>query len=271
VFNDRSPKLIARNVLRWENYHSLAEMIRVYERPLDAAERYFLGRGSYPARLGVRTPSGPIEARLFGPHDSITAHEIFCRGDYRVTPPAEVIVDIGSNIGLSALYFLTRSTTSVCELYEPNPQNLPRIRANLEGFEGRFWLHESAVGTVAGDGRFATESTGRYGTLDQASWVFHPPPAEGGGGTVAPDHVIDVKVEDVNAVLEGALSKHGMIDLLKVDTEGTEMDIVRAIEPGIRKRVERIIAETFDRSVALPGFHTRFSCDTVTFTNRHES
>ena len=67
-----------------------------------------------------------------------TVNEVFCRRDYPVPPGARSVVDIGSNIGLSALFFLTRDESCRCWLYEPVPANVERLRANLRAFADRF-------------------------------------------------------------------------------------------------------------------------------------
>ncbi len=252
MLNDRSLWLIARNVTRPSNYLALAQMTRVYEHPTEGALRYFFGHGNYPCTVGLRTPLGPQSVTLSNSHDAVTVHEIFCRKDYECPTPPEVVVDLGSNIGISALYFLTRSPSSHCELYEPDPRNIPRLLQNLQEFEGRYTLHETAVSDSEGILPFSREQTGRYGTLD-----IHPDDAK---------EKIDVRVEHINTVLQQAISHHGTIDLLKVDTEGSELRTVMAIEPELLAHVRRIVLEWFDRRIKLEGFDTSFSCDTVTFT-----
>jgi len=45
-------------------------------------------------------------------------YEIFCRLDYLAKTDIKVVVDIGSNIGISALYFLSRNKQAKCYLFE---------------------------------------------------------------------------------------------------------------------------------------------------------
>ena len=90
-------------------------------------------------------PAGIVAPTLFSSHDMVTVNEVFCREDYRAGPELEVVVDIGSNIGISALYFLTRSHRARVWLYEPVPANVERLRANLARFEGRWRLDQAAV------------------------------------------------------------------------------------------------------------------------------
>jgi len=261
VLNDRSLRLIARNVTRPSNYLALARIGWVYERPLQAAFRYFVGHGEYPCSVRVRTPAGPQSVTLFNSHDAVTVHEIFCRQDYRCPSPPQVVVDLGSNIGVSALYFLTRSPSSYCDLYEPDPRNVPKLLLNLQKFRDRFTLHETAVADRQGLLSFTREPTGRYGSLEATTWIWTSP------GTVETER-IDVRVEHVNTALDRAISRHGVVDLLKIDTEGSELATLLAIDPKLRAHVRHIVIEWSDRRVTLDGFKTSPSCDTIMFSNK---
>lgn len=255
MLNDRPLWLIRRNVLRPRNYTALVRMSRVYEHPVASASRYFLGRGTYPCLVRVRTPTGIQPIILFNSQDAITVHEIFCRGDYSCPTPPQVVVDLGSNIGVSALYFLTLTSSTYCELYEPDPRNIPKLMSNLQAFDGRFTLHEAAVADREGILSFTREPTGRYGSLEN-----HLPNA-------ANTERIDVRVEHINNVLRRALSQHGKVDLLKVDTEGSELATLRAIEPELRARIRNIVIEWSDHTVKLDGFDASSSCDAIMFSN----
>jgi FkbM family methyltransferase len=183
------------------------------------------GRGAYPARVAVRTPAGVVRPRLHSRHDMLTLNEVFCRLDYEFGGAPRAVVDVGSNIGLSALWFLTRPSRPFVYLYEPDPRNVARLRDNLRDFAGRWELAEAAVGPAAGRVRFATEPTGRYGRV-------------GGGG-----EAIEVECVDINAVLERAVARFGTVDVLKLDTEGLEYDTVRAIDPALLRRVRHVALE----------------------------
>jgi FkbM family methyltransferase len=252
VLGGRPIGFVARNALRPGNYRSLARAVRTYEHPASTLERYFRGSGDYPARIGVRTPAGMVHPKAWTSHDVITINEVFCRLDYEIEAQNRVVVDIGSNVGISALYFLTRGPGVRCILFEPVPQNVARLRENLVGFEGRWTLHETAVADRAGTLPFVTEPTGRYGGLDRA-------------GDEADS--IMVRVEHVNDVLARVLAEHGRIDVLKVDTEGSEAATVRAIAPEILARIGRIYCEDEDGEIDVPGWARRLSCDTTRLDN----
>ena len=145
LLGERPLSFVAREAVRPANWVALARMTRRYPRFAESAKRYFTSRGAYPYRCEVRTPAGIVAPTLFSQHDMITLNEVFCREDYRVGSEAQVVVDLGSNIGVSALYFLTRSPASRVWLYEPLPENIERLRGNLEAFEGRWRVEQVAV------------------------------------------------------------------------------------------------------------------------------
>ena len=232
---------IAKEIVRPRNYLALARMFRVCRDPLDVARRYFLGGGTYPHRCELRTPLGVVSATVYSHHDVWTVVEVFCRGDYRVDRGIEVAVDVGSNIGISALYFLTRNSGSRCYLYEPDPRNVERLRRNLESHSDRWTLHEAAVGPMAGKVEFGREETGRYGAVGART-----------------GDVIRVECLAANDMLEDILSSEASIDVLKVDTEGLEAATIAAIRPELIERVRTIYFES-ESPARLHGERFEFS------------
>lgn len=249
---DRPIGFIARNALQADNWRALLRAPRRYQHPVDALRRYLTGAGEYPVQLGVRTPAGIVRPTLWSEHDMLTVNEVFCRQDYAIEPGVRVVVDIGANIGLSALYFLTHSPAARCVLYEPVPANVERLRENLAGYEGRWELHEAAVADRSGTLPFAVEASGRYGGLDR--------------GEAVRDR-IDVRVEHVSDALRQVLEEYGRIDVLKLDTEGSEPATVRAIDPELLARIGRIYCEDQFGEIVLPGWRRRVSCETTRLDN----
>jgi FkbM family methyltransferase len=238
LLGDRPLGFIAREAVRPSNWVALARMPRRYRHPVDGARRYFTPGGTYPHRFEVRTPLGTVAPNLHSQHDMITVNEIFCREDYLVGDEAEVVVDVGSNIGISALYFLTRSERARVRLFEPVPRNAERLRENLAGFEGRWRLEQSAVADRDGEETFAIEPSGRYGGLGSRH-------AES----------ITVPVRHIDGVLREVLEEEGRIDVLKLDTEGVEARTLAAASPELLARVGLILAEDVERRIkGLDGF-----------------
>lgn len=212
---------------------------------------YATGRGSYPRRVRLRTPLGLVTPTLYTPDDLLTVNEVFFRLDYRSGHGLGVVVDAGSNIGLSALYFLTRSPAVRVHLIEPVPRNVERLRRNLASYDGRWTLRERALDATSGEVEFGTERTGRYGGIGKSL-----------------GEVITVPCQGVNELLQEILDTDGYIDVLKIDTEGAEWRTLKAIDPSFLPRIGRIFAEIGDKQVEprLEGFRHQAFRTIHTFT-----
>jgi FkbM family methyltransferase len=251
VLGGRPPAFVARQALEPSNYRSLARLIRVCPQPLAFARRYFLGGGAYPARIPIRTPLGLIAPTVHTHHDVFTINEVFYREDYALDREARVVVDVGANIGISALYFLTRSSAVRAHLYEPDPRNAARLRENLDRFASRWVLHEEAVADSEGIVGFGRERTGRYG-----------------GVGLLGEEQIDVQCRHINAVLRDVLAAEGRIDMLKIDTEGLENRTVSAIDRELLAAIPVVVFESSEPQNPWPErFAMRYATQTCRLTN----
>ena len=98
---------------------------------------------------------------------------------------------------------------------------------------------------------FGTEETGVYGAIG----AMHE-----GGAT------LEVQCRSANEILAGIASKHSAIDFLKIDVEGLEQDIIKAIGPDLLKNIQQIQAEIpFDFDHQLIGFRKTRSGPIVKF------
>jgi FkbM family methyltransferase len=239
IFNRNLSKVL-RAFVGPQHYRAALAMLRVYHRPVDAYARYlFFGYGSYPAEINIKTPIGDVRLTVHSYHDMITVNEVFCRQDYASTSKDQVFVDFGSNIGVSAAYFLTRSHRGFAYLYEPVPSNVARLRSNLAFLEGRFAIKEVAVGTQSGFIMFGIEESGRYGGIG-----------------VRTEKQIEVRCVDSNDVLRAIIAKHGKIDVLKVDIEGLESEVVARIPRRLRAKISKIYAECRFSDNPMAGTHS---------------
>lgn len=234
----RSAQRVGRALLDGRQYLGAVRALGVYGAPHRMLWRYGLTRGSYPTRCVLRTPLGPVAPVLYSHHDLLTVHEVFCRRDYGTLEDGAVVLDLGANIGLSALYFLTRGPAVRCHAVEPNPANLERLAATLAGYEGRYAVTDAAVERFDGESTFCVEPSGRYGAL---------------GLNLYPER-ITVRCVDVNGLLEGVLEAEGRIDLLKVDIESSVVPVMRAIRPELLREVRTIVLEAESFPIELPGF-----------------
>jgi len=236
---DRTLSALLAAPFRAKNWRAAFYCIRTVHRPGAFLLRYLSNSGSYPHQVTIRTPVGPVRPMLFSRHDLLTVNEVFCRRDYGDGVGLATVVDVGANIGIATLWFLVRSPSCFVYCVEPDERNALRLEQNLAPFSGRFSLTRAAAGRKAGTGRFWREPSGRYGHLLADGSPAHP--AESGGSAFA-----EVQVVAIDALLDEVLASRGSIDLLKVDTEGTEEDLIDAIPPQTRARVRRVFYE-------LPG------------------
>jgi FkbM family methyltransferase len=238
----------------FQRRHAIAarNMLRIYHHPAEAFGRYLLGRGDYPAGIVIRTPTGSLTLTVYSHHDILTINEIFCRLDYPMTAQDQVIVDFGSNIGVSAAYFLTSTSSSFVYLYEPLQSNIDRLRDNLHPFEGRYALHEIAVGEADGEVEFGWEDTGRYGGVGLKTGKY-----------------VSVTCLDSNKILEEIVTRHGRIGTLKVDIETLERQVTERIPVDIARKIDRIYVEYTFNSNPLERTHTYRQYGTVAqFVNK---
>lgn len=226
MIGNRTTKQIFLSFFLRRHYTALIGMKKVYPRFLKTLWQYLTASGKYPSSISVRTPLGTISIQLYSHHDLLTVNEIFCRNDYFANNSIRQVVDLGSNIGISALYFLTRNKESKCILYEPNPVNIERLKLNLRGFESRYNLVQLAVSDEEGRLEFGVEPTGRYGGI----------------GLKTAESII-VECVHINQVLKNVLADVGHIDILKIDTEGVEVRTVQAIEPKFLDSISTIYLE----------------------------
>ncbi len=216
------------------HYRALLQMRRVCPDFSDCFRRYLTNAGSYPYSIRLKTPQGIITPTLYSYHDMLTVNEVFCREDYRVSSEIHCVVDIGANIGLSALYFLTRNPNVRLHLFEPVAENCEKLRRNLNVFDARYHLYPEAVGTEDGMITFGVEPTGRYGGIGRETGSVRQLPCR-----------------TINSVLAEILTDEETIDVLKIDTEGSEAATVRAIAPEFLPRIKLILYEDNEGKISI--------------------
>lgn len=216
--------------LRPRNYRAAWSTLLTSRTPADSLRRYVTGSGDYPWRVDLRTPTGPVELLVPHPHDVRTVNEVFHRHDYGHGTP-EVVVDVGGNIGVSAVWFLSRSASTRVHVWEPVPHNLETLRVNVAPFGDRCIVHEAALAPAAGPATFLVDPVGRYSGLAEYQ--------ESAGGRVA----VEVPCDAVADALRDVLDLEGRIDVMKVDTEGSEDAIVEAIPDDVRPHISEIVYE----------------------------
>jgi FkbM family methyltransferase len=237
---NRDIRTVAQALIQPQHYVALRNMLSLCDQPLTRLYQYLFQTGSYPQIVKVKVlRSGSIlSLHAFTSHDLLTINEIFCRLDYKAQASAEIIVDLGSNIGISAAYFLSECPKAYVYLFEPLPDNIEKLRLNLQPFQGRYSIEQKAVGLEAGDLQFGWEATGRYGGVGRQTGSY-----------------ITVNCLDSNVMLENLLEQHGKIDILKIDIETMEKELVQRLPRTVAKKIDRIFVESRFDSNPLQATH----------------
>lgn len=221
---NRDLRRLATAPLQARHWKALGRMTSTYRRPDQALGRYLSNGGSYPWEPTLRTPLGPVRPYLRDAHDLLTVNEVFCRLDYGPASDVGLVVDIGANRGLAALFFLTRHPDVQVVCFEPDPANVALLRRNVAAFADRVTVVEKAVTPQASES-VSFIPMGRYGHIAGAD--------DQGAVTLPAVGIVDA--------LEAVA---GQIDLVKIDTEGTELPLVAALrESPVAGRVGQIVYE----------------------------
>jgi FkbM family methyltransferase len=158
-----------------------------------------------------------------------------CEHIYRLPdinlPQDAVIVDIGAHVGVVSCYLSKRFPQARILAFEPHPANFARLVRNLDA-NGCANVFCYPFG-VTSDGRAlllngdATLNTGSHG-----EWVKGP-------------EQITAQSRSVDDIWQA--ERLGPIDLLKLDCEGAEYEILRALN-GRLANVERLVMEVHENT-----------------------
>jgi amino acid adenylation domain-containing protein/FkbM family methyltransferase len=231
-----------------------------------------LSRIELPGGLAVATPS-PDEALFL--YRQIFDEDEYARFGLRIGPDA-VIVDVGANIGLFSLWAARQADGVRVVAVEPNPDTLPYLQANLElnsvaaevvpmavtdrsgtatltSFPQLSYLsglgtdrEEAAAELVESHFRSTAAATGDTGTTDEAELAQLRRDTE--RRLAATRH--QVETTDLSSIFDRfALDR---VDLLKINTEGAELDVLRGLRPEHWPRVRQVCLEVERASAVGP-------------------
>jgi FkbM family methyltransferase len=239
IQNGRSLQTAWRALFEPRHYKAMKNILLCHTRPIEFLGRYAFSFGKYPSIQNIQLGQRELNFHVYSWHDILTLNEVFFRRDYPVSGDEKTIVDFGSNIGISAAFFLSAAEKSFCYLFEPLPANTLRLRQNLLGFESRYKLESAAVALSDGQESFGFEETGRYGGIGVKTGSY-----------------IKVPCLDAIRMLGTIISEHGTIDILKIDIEALEKEIIGAIPADLLTNIKRIFVEQSFASNPLPETHS---------------
>ena len=212
----RNLKTFLQRILKIENYLALINFFKVHKNPVKSILIEIFSRGKYPSKLFFKTPIGLKSVMIYSANDFSTFNLIFCRNDYLISNKDRIILDIGSNIGLSTIYWLTRNKKNIVYCYEPSSLNFKRLKKNLQQFKSRVVLIKEAVSNKNYKSFFKIEKSGVYNSLSLNIKDINK--------------LESCKVRDINSCINKIISRHKRIDMIKVDNEGEEVKTISRID-----------------------------------------
>jgi FkbM family methyltransferase len=165
-----------------------------------------------PATMKIKPPRAAhaLSARLHGSSDLDVFYQIFVQDEYscvRGIRSPHLIFDLGANVGYSSAYFLSAFPNTTIVAVEPDPTNIEVCRLNLAPYGARVQLVHGAVWSSTSKLALSRPTSHNHEWATQVR--------EGVGGTV--------QGWDMPSLID--LSGREQIDLLKVDIEGSEVNV----------------------------------------------
>lgn len=155
-----------------------------------------------------------LNARL-GSSDFDVFYQIFIQREYREMTAVESeikwIIDCGANVGYSAAYFASRFKNATVIALEPDPENFAILVKNIEPYQGR--LIAVQAGIWHSDGELVLVK-GEFG--DGREWASQT-------RMVSKGEKADVIVYGIKTIM--SQFNINVIDILKIDIEGAELDL----------------------------------------------
>ena len=167
----------------------------------------------------------------------------------RHCPQARTIIDVGANIGMNTIEYATWCDT--VESFEPSPETYQRLLDNIALNQsyvprGRYYhqgqyqhLKDHADGWWSTDSAWASlEMTARINTYPQALGRQNTQGRLRGSNRGLADYVIElpgvIVVEDAISIRTLDSYNFNTVDIIKIDTEGTEWNIVQGADQTIQ-------------------------------------
>jgi FkbM family methyltransferase len=172
--------------------------------------------------------------------------EVYIKRWYEIgaRPPLNAtMLDIGANIGSVTMFWAAMSPSLRIYAYEPNPSAFETLSRNVEAnsLKNRVDIFPDAVGRGIGDLKLWVDVP-----TDLSTGYLNTSPSEGGRRITVPVIGLDEVWRRINKET---------IWLLKIDTEGAEVDILEGASEDVLGATQNAIVEYHDN--IYPGAYER--------------
>lgn len=211
----------------WDNVPRLQEICLVS-----------VGESRFPAsQITLRLPGSGYEVSLrTNTTDGPTFEQVFDREEYaspNLPPDANFIIDLGANIGLSALFFCLHYPKAAILALEPSEGNYRQLLRNLAAAGPRVSAMHAAAWHVTGKINLQTDAEDGN---DLGEW---------GGQVSSSRRGVEVACLCMADIIR--MSGHDHVDILKIDIEGAELELFSLGDRLWLDAVDLIVVETHDR------------------------
>lgn len=217
------------------SYRSILNFIKIYPNPFSAMWNEIFSLGTYPRTIKINKR---FKIKLYSIHDYSTFNLIFCRKDYFIPKNFDLVIDIGSNIGISVLYWLFNAPNSTVICYEPSSLNYTRLKKNLSLFKKNTIIKKKAVANFSGKRKIFLS---KYGVINSIK------------EKVSNNYEI-CDVININKCIKEALKRKKYIDIIKIDVEGFETEILKSIKKEYFNRIAVINIEGYYDKKIIPKY-----------------
>ena len=238
-----STSLKDRVLGKWYAAGSLAQFIRYFRNWREVWEAYRTQAPLPPMVLkdGLRLFHEPSDDPILLFRE-LFVHRCYTRDGFYLPRSGDVVLDIGGNIGFFAVSLEWMARGVRVHSFEPAPDTRTRLRRNVttNGLEDVVTIYPFAVTNNHGVVQLnAAALTGHRSLFDRPT-----SPAEPGE-----------TVPCINLAQAVELTGASRIDLLKIDVEGSEIEIVEGADAETWKKIRRVVVEYHD--LFRPGCQER--------------
>ena len=200
-------------------------------------------RGPLPPfllRNGLTLHHGPNDDAILLFRE-IFLDRVYSQGGFYSPKSTDTVLDLGANIGFFALWLQSQARGIRVLSFEPAAESRARLEQNIKanGLEASVRVYPFAVSDLSKVVSLRrAESSGHRSLFERVTTT------EDGENVQAVDLAFAVEQSGVD-----------VIDLLKIDVEGSEIEIVEGASAEVWKRIKRVVIEYHD--LFRPGCRER--------------